>query len=1128
MLYSGQSVRRSHTGTRASFIGRLMMVAALIGLSFSTENLMAQVRTITGKVTQAAGANQALNGVKVTAKGTNRGAFSRQDGSYSIVIPSDAKTLVFEYVGYKKKEVPVGSTDEMNVQLAEDVLQLEELVVTAVGIKQERKAISYATQEVKGDVIQQSRSTNIVNALSGQIAGVTITSSSGVPGASSFIRIRGVSSITGNNQPLFVVDGIPINNDAGSLATSANNTGGTDFANRALDLNPDDIESVNVLKGAAATSLYGLLASAGAVVITTKRGQEGVSTKVNYSFNISLDNVNKLPPLQTQYAQGLNGVYNGPETGRSQSWGPNMDTLVWNGDKTYPWDPNGAIVGRTGAPAGSIPVRRYDPYTFFTQGITQQHNLNISSGSNNAQYFASLSHLDSKGVVPNSTQLRTTLRLNADYRMFSDFTVSGNIQYARTSANRIERGSNVSGVTLGLFRTPPTFDNSGGVSNPVTNNASYIFPASAALGTRVLGGLQRTYRGTGIYDNPFWVVNNNPLTDNVDRLIGSVELKYSKSDWFLKDILGDLGITLRAGNDWTSTKQNQYFAVNSASFPNGRVTAYEDRTNILNADLLLTLNKSFSEDFRMNLLVAGNIYQRYDNYVQVIGNGITIPEFYHISNTQSQNVVQYDGRLRRSSVYGRLGFDYKGAVYANVTVRNDQSTSLPVQNNSFTYGGVDAGVILTELLGLTDSDVLSYAKVRGSYATVGSDAPIYALTTPWFRPVGFSDGWTGNVGISFPFRGQNSFLLGGTIGSPDLRPESRREFEVGGEIKLFKGAIGLDVTYYQTTNIDQILNVPIARSTGFNTRFVNIGRMENSGFEVVLSGTPIRAEKPDDFQLDFTVNLSTFQNKVVKLADGVPNVFLGGFTGGSVRAVEGLPYGSIFGLPWLRDSTKAGNPFIIDQFGRPQPGGAELAFGSAIPNWTLGFRPQISFAGFTVAALLDIRQGGVVWNGTRAALNFFGTSAESQNRDNLNGTIGGVTFVNNVAQGVTATGQTNTTPIGTGLIPASASRGQAFYGASGFYNNFNGSLIEPVIEDASWVRLREVTVSYRFPKVVTDALLIVRSLELFATGRNLWLSTKYTGIDPETNLAGAVNGQGIDYFNFPNTSTYTFGVKVGF
>ncbi len=1114
------SAGKSFAHIAASFA---VVCALVLGTSL---DVFAQQRT--GKITDAA-SGKALAGVRILVKGSNAGAFTKADGTFAVNAP-DGAVLVVATTGYKKKEVKVEGS-ELAIKLSEDVMQLEELVVTAVGIKQEKKAISYATQEVKGEVLQQSRQANIVNALSGNVAGVQVNSSSGVPGSSSFIRIRGVSSITGNNQPLFVVDGIPTNNDAGSFAVTSNNTGGTDFSNRALDINPDDIESINVLKGAAATTLYGLQAAAGAIVITTKRGREGSATNISYSYNLSYDDVNKLPALQTQFAQGLNGIYNGPETGRSQSWGPNIDTLVWNGDKTYPWDPNGAIVGRSAAPSGAAPVRRYNPFTFFTTGITQQHNLNIAGGSNVATYFASLSHLDSRGVVPNSSQLRTTLRLNADYKMFEDFTVGGNIQYARSSGNRIERGSNVSGVTLGLFRTPPTFDNSGGVANPVTNKDSYIFPATASFGGVSYGGRQRTYRGTGIYDNPYWVVNNNPLTDNVDRLIASVELKYNKADWFLKDALGDLGILLRAGNDWTSTKQDQYFAISSASYATGRVTAYEDRTNITNVDLQLTLNKQIGEDLRINFLAAGNLFQRLDNYLYVIGNGVVIPEFYHLSNTQSQTVTQYDGRLRRASVYGRLGFDYKGAIYLNGNLRNDISTTLPVQNNSFLYGSVDAGIILTELFGLTDSEVLSYAKIRGSYATVGSDAAIYSLTTPWFRPAAasaFSDGWTGNVGISFPFRGQNSFLLGGTIGSPDLRPESRREIEVGAEVKLFRGAIGLDVSYYQTTNIDQILSVPIARSTGFNFRNVNIGEMENSGLEVLLTGTPVRAEKPEDFQFDFTVNFSTFYNRVKKLAEGVPNVFVGGFTGGSVRAVEGLPYGSIFGLPWLRDSTRPGNPLVIDRFGRPQPGGAEIAFGSAIPNWQLGFRPQISFAGITISALLDIRNGGKLWNGTRAALNFFGTSAESQNRDNLNGTIGGVNFVNNVAQGVTAAGEPNTVVIGTGLIGANASRGQAFYGASGFYNNFNGSLIEPVIEDAGWVRLREVTVSYRFPKAVTDALTITRSIEIFASGRNLWLSTPYSGIDPETSLTGSSNAQGLDYFNFPNTRTLTFGIKLGF
>jgi TonB-linked SusC/RagA family outer membrane protein len=1107
----------------------LAVVLALCSFAFAS----AQVRTITGKVTDAA-TKKALGGVKITVKGSNRGSFAKADGTYSLAAPSDAKTLLFEYIGFKKKEVAITS-ENLDVALSEDVMLLEELVVTAVGIKQERKAISYATQEVKGDVIQSSRQSNIVNALAGNVAGVQINSSSGVPGSSSFIRIRGVNSILGNNQPLFVIDGVPINNDAGSLATSTNVTNGTDFSNRALDINPDDIETINVLKGAAATALYGLLASPGAIVITTKRGKEASATSINYSYNISFDNVNKLPELQNKYAQGNNGVYAGPQSGTSTSWGPGIDTLIWNGDQSYPWDKNGQIVGQSQRSAfpNAKNVTPYNPYTpFFTTGVTQQHNLNLSGGTNNSTYFASVSHLDSRGVVPNSTQLRTTLRLNADYKAFDDLTIGGNIQYARTSANRIERGSNTSGVTLGLFRSPPTFDNSGGVSDPANNKDAYIFPAGATFNGASLTGRQRTYRGTGSYDNPFWVVNNNPLTDKVDRLIASVEVKYSKSDWFLKEILGDLGITLRAGNDWTSTRQDQYFAIGSASFTGGRVTNYEDRTNIFNGDLLVTLNKSFSDDFRMNVVLGGNMYQRYDNYTQVIGTGLVIPEFYQLSNTQSQSVTQYDGRLRRASLFGRLGFDYKGAVYLNANIRNDQSTTLPVANNSFVYGGVDAGIILTELFSMTDNEVLPYAKIRGSFATVGSDAGIYSLTTPFFRPAGasaISDGWTGTLGDGFPFRGQNSFLLSGTLGSPNLRPESRREWEIGAELKFFQNRFGIDVTYYNTTNIDQIISVPVANSSGFGARIANAATMENSGLEVQLTGTPIRAEKQGDFQFDFTLNFSTFKNLVKELAPGVDRVFLGGFTGGSVRAVKDLPYGSIFGQPWLRDSTKPGNPIVIDVNGRPLNAPYEIAFGSAIPNWTLGFRPQISIAGFTVAALLDIRNGGTLWNGTRAALNYFGTSVESANRENLNGTYGGVTFVNNVAQGVNANGQQNTTVIGTGILGANASKGQAFFGTSGYYSNFNGSsLTEPFAEDAGWVRLREVTVSYRFPKEVVSALAITRSIELFATGRNLWLSTAYRGIDPETSLGGAVNAQGLDYFNFPNTRTYTFGIKIGF
>lgn len=1075
----------------------------------------AQVRTITGKVTDAA-TKKALGGVKITVKGSNRGSFAKADGTYAIAAPSDAKTLLFEYIGFKKKEVAITS-ENLDVALAEDVMLLEELVVTAVGIKQEKKAISYSTQEVKGQALEQGRQANVVNALAGQIAGVQVGSSSGSPGGSSYIKIRGTSSITGNNQPLFVIDGIPISNDAGNGARGSGGVNGVDYGNRAMDLNPDDIESINVLKGAAATALYGLLASPGAIVITTKKGKEGSQTSIQYSYSLGYDQVNKLPELQTKYSQGANGLYAAPNAGTSTSWGASLDTLIWT--KTdYPWDKNGSIVGASQKALypNSIPVTPYDRYKFYQTGVTQQHNLNISGGSNVATYFASGSLVSSKGVVPNSEYNRATIRVNASYNMFDDFTVSGNIQYTGSDATRIERGSNTSGVTLGLFRTPPTFDNSNGLSDPTDPNA-YKFAAGATFNGASIAGRQRTYRGFGGYDNPYWVVNQQPLTEKISRLIASVELKYIKSDWFLKEILGDLNITYRVGQDYTTTKIDQHFAIGAVSFPTGRIIADREAASILNSDLIMSFNKRISEDFQASLIVGNNIYQRVDSYLFAQGDGIVIPDYYHLSNVAPYSVFQSDGQLRRASFFGKLGLNFKEMLFVNGNIRNDWSTSLPVKNNSFMYGGVDVGFIFTELF--KDNEVLPYGKIRASFAQSGNDAPIYSLTTPFGRAA-INDGWTN--GVTFPFNGVTSFQKGTTLGSDQLRPESKQEIEVGLDLKFFQNRLGLDVTLYQTQNKDQILSVPISGATGYGARVVNAGTMETKGIEVVLNSQIVRAEAPGDFQFDLNVNFSSYQNEVKSLAEGVTNIFLGGFTGGSVRAVAGQPYGSIFGLGWLRN---AQGQLIIDADGLPQTGAVEQAWGSATPDWLMGIRPQLSWQGLTLTAVLEIKQGGYMWNGTRGALQYFGTAAVTADRANLNGTYDGVTFINNVAQGVTADGKPNTTVI---FKRPNGHYGQSFWGTDGYNNNFNSGMGESLTENTSWVRLREITLSYRLPKVILEPLAIVKNVELFFTGRNLWLSTKYTGIDPETSLLGANNAQGLDYFNNPGTKTYTFGLRVGF
>jgi TonB-linked SusC/RagA family outer membrane protein len=1141
-IVATQHYASQHTIERSSphnivVAGRLVFLALailIVSATGSVNALLAQVRTISGKVTEASGTNQPLGSVKVTGKGTRAGAFSKKDGTYSIAVPADTKSLLFEYVGFKKKEVPIGASDELNVQLAEDVLKLEELVVTAVGITQEKKALSYATQDVQSDVVQNSRQVNVVNALQGQIAGAQINSSAGTPGASTSIRLRGFASITGNNQPLFVIDGVPIDNSEGQNIGNIGSQG-VDQSNRAIDINPDDIESINVLKGAAAVALYGLQAGAGAIVITTKKGKEG-TFNINYSYTKSFDQVNKLPELQTTFVKGTNSAYSNPgnNTGTNGfSYGPRADTTFWDGIG-YEWDGNGRLIGRTAASdrtryPNAKPFVAYDPRAdFFTTGQTDIHAVNLSGGTDKTSYFFSLSNTASTGVVPNSKFNKTTARVNVDFKLAPDFTVGTNVQYIRSAGQRTERGNNVGGVMLSLLRTPISFDlgnKSNGVTDPVNDPRAYSFTDP----TSPLFGLQRAYRGlsggSAIYDNPFWVVNRNLWNDRTDRIIGNLQLNYAPANWFGRDALGDLSIIYRFGGDIYATNNSQNTAINSVNIPTGGVYEGQVTSQIINSDLLLRLHKEIG-DVNVNLTLGNNLYQSYYKNFSSLATTLLSDGFFNAANAVDPPIVNQNQQFfRRASFFGQATVDFKGMVVINANVRNEWSTTLPPGNNSFLYGGVSGALILTEILGLTDNEVFSFGKIRASYALTGQDAPVYATQTPFVRAQIF-DGWVSG-GVTWPINNVGAYQLSTQVGNPALKPETRAEFEVGGEFKFFLNRLSLDVTYYNTLNQDLILTVPIASSTGYFTRTANAATMQNNGLELVLRTTPL---KTDDFTIDLNINFSTFSSIVKKLAPNISTYALPqGF--GVAYAIEGQPYGTIFQGKWKRNNQ--GQLIINDDPNSSVPLGFPMVedtasyLGANIPNWIAGINLAFEWKGLRIAGLLDIKSGGKMWNGTRMALNRFGTAKGTEQRNQPNQNIDGVPVINNVFQGVKASTVQNGNGGTANDIAVRGGVGQNFY--SNYYNNFVQNVFaEPFVEDAGWVRLREVSVSYRLPRELMEATGFVKSLELFAVGRNLWLQTAYKGVDPETSLQGSSGAQGLDYFNTASTKTYSFGVRIGF
>lgn len=1051
---------------------------------------MAQDRTVTGTVTDKDG--QALTGVVIQAKGSSIGTFSKSAGKYKIVVPKSTKHLIFKLIGMKTQEVELGESDQVDVVMQVDAINADEVVVTAIGLERQKKSLGYSTQQVNNDQIMQSRETNITNALTGRVAGVQVNNSTGTPGASSFIRIRGSSSIDGNNQPLFIVDGIPIDNSqiySGNPDNLENNLlSGVANSNRAIDLDPNTIENINILKGPAATALYGIRASGGAVIITTKKGKPTVGDRVNIQFNTSwsIDQVNKLPPMQDMYSQGRNGLYQAPAPGAALSWGARIDTLKWNGDANYKWDPNGAIVGASD-PSGVKAVTPYDNYdSFFRTGLTANNGISMSGGNESATYFVSFSNLTSNGVVPLSTWSRNNIKVSGSAAIATNFRASANLNYVNSGGTRIQQGSNTSGVMLGLTRTPPTFDNAGGFGkDAVDNPEAYMFA----------DGSQRTYRGGVGYDNPFWTVNMNPFEDDVNRFFGNLQF-----DWGL---FTGIDLMYRIGVDFYNDRRHQQFAINSRTLPAGQV--FEDQHNVkdITSDLILTFTYDLTDEWNMQFLLGNNMYSTYAQQLYVQGDGLGSAGFYHLSNTASQITRESVGQKRTAAFYGDLRLSFKNALFINVTGRNEWSTSLPEANNSFFYPSVSASAVLSDLLELK-SDVLSYLLVRGNWAQVGKDAPIYGTVTV-YNQANYTDGWTN--GVSFPYSGTIGYMQSNTLGNPELKPEVTTSIEFGFDVRFFENRLGLDFTYYNQTSKDQIFAVPVAASSGFLSQIKNAGEINNNGFEIVLNATPVII---DEFRWDLTVNFTKNNIEVISLAPGVDNIFLGGFEGSSVRAVAGLPYGSIFGFGWLRNEN--GDVVIDDDpnsagYGYPILDPNEKAFGSANPDWMMGIRNTFTWKGFSLSALLDIRQGGVLWNGTRGALYYFGTHEETEIRGSTK-VFDGVKQSDGSANDIVAALDQNWLAFGNG-------------------NGFFGSNTEDFIEDASWIRLREVTLAYTFPASMMSSTPF-SGLTLSFTGRNLWLSTDYTGVDPETSLTGANNAQGIDYFNMPGTRSYVFSASLNF
>ena len=885
----------------------------LFGITMLLAQAFAQQVTVTGKVTSADG--QPLPGVSIRSKTTAVATQTSVTGTYSISVKT-GEVLTFSYIGMAAQDKTVGTALTINVVLLEDASALNEVVVTAFNIAQDRKSINYAFQNVKSKDIEESRQQNIVNALQGKIAGAVITSSGGGPGEGAAIILRGGTSLDGDNQPLFVIDGVPLDNS--SFVESTSPGAGSGFngilgrsigtPNRAADINPEDVESVTVLKGPAAAALYGVKAGNGAIIITTKKGKTG-STSVVYNNLFSFDNVMRLPETQSMYKQGTAGVYNATTRDSYGSAFLPGETIYNNMDD------------------------------FFVTGKSQTHNLSVSGGSEKYTFRFAASNAQQDGVVPKTEYGKTSLRLSGSAIASDKFTINGSANYVRTTGRRPLQGPGLFGGTGGflvsIFNWPKNDD-----------MKDYLSPDGTRR--RLLASV------TGDTDNPYFTIDKNPQTDVNDRFIGTAGAEYKPLDW--------LRINYTLGTDYY-TERNQSVRAVGTSLPNNQNGGIGHTVNTfqsLTSNFIVTAEKTFG-DFSTSLLVGNAIDQTRFSTVDNLGLIFQNPDFISINNTVNRSLVQRNSLKRIVGFFGSFNADWKKTVYLNVTGRNDWSSTLPVKNQSFFYPSVSLGYEFSKSLDLQPGSWLSYGKIRLSYADVGKDTAPYRIFSP-LQANTFVGG-----GFRYGFFGNN----------PELSPESRTSYELGLDLQFLKNRLRLDATIYSDKTVDQIIAPRVSQATGFILQYINGGEVQNRGLELMLSGTPVQNK---DFTWDVNFNFATNKNEVLSLPfpltivrnsdASIINVAEGAsYPGKSISSISASDY--------IRDPD--GN-VIIDANGYPTFNALFTYAGDRAPKFTLGLNNSFRYKNAELSFLIDIRKGGDVINGNEWELVRSGLSKQTEER----------------------------------------------------------------------------------------------------------------------------------------------------
>ena len=1075
------------------------LLQSLFLLLFIAFHAIAQERVVTGTVT-AKEDGLPLPGVSVIVIGTNIGTQTGADGKFRISVPAGSNTLRISFIGYSEQAINIGSTNNINVSLVTDTRLLGEIVVTALGLEVNKDRLATSQSTVKGESLSKSGETNLLTGLSGKASGVQVVRSGGDPGAGSYIQIRGQSTITGSTQPLFVIDGVPVSN-----SNLGSGTAGAVQQSRMNDINPADIESMEILKGAAAGALWGTRAANGVIIITTKKGKSN-SGRLNVSLNTtySIDELNRQVPLQTSFGQGTGGRYNFTS---SRSWGDKIADRMGGTDvpsgAAYFLLPDGtkrfAVANGTAANThgGKQSKEVFDHATdLFDKGYFLDNTLALSGRDEKSAFYLSLSNLDQNGtLVAGSDYHRRSARLNAERNFGDRVRLSGGLTFSNVKSDRAQQGSNISGIFLGGLRTSPDF-NSKVYEGTYVNAAGEFFPNRQVSYRNKLGA--NTNSG---YDNPFWILNRIENNSRVNRFLGNFEGRFDATSW--------LQFTARTGVDTYGDYRQENFPVLSASFPGGSLTIQEISELQFNSDVFGRATRKITDKIGFTGLLGFNYNNREFTNTGATARNFILPDSpFDLGNSAASARFPFNSNstIRTTAGYSQLTFDLYDQLYLDFTGRAENASTFA---NTFFYPSASLAWQFTALDLFKDKSTLSFGKLRASYGEVGVQPSPYRGQT-YFTSAAFGESYGPALDASSDTYG-GGYVRSSLQGNPNIEPERKTEFELGSDLRFFDDKLSLSGTFYKNRTKGAIFGIAVPATTGFTQRNDNAAEIKNTGVEVDLG---LQLMNNSAFSWNASANWSTNKNEVVSLK-GVKSFFLNGFAGTSSRAVEGQPLGVLWGTDFDRD---ASGKLVLDANGFPVAAPSESVLADPNPDWQAGITNTFRYKGIGLSVLIDHVQGGQVWNGTRGALVTFGTAALTGNESvapSILRTYSGGT----IASGTTFRG--NISDFGAGPVALT----EAYYASIG--GGF-GPVATQFMEDATRTRLREIALSYSLTGNKFRSVSRLQSIDFTVTGRNLGLWTDYTGIDPETNLTGPSNGRGLDYFNNPSTRSFLFSVKINY